>query len=164
LGGELQEAKPAVRTGGSERPFRPWWRWDLIASAEEFVRLRTSDLKSEYDRAAHESAPLDVWLEVIRRFPALRRWVAHNKSVHTEVLWLLASDTEVVREVVARRRSCPPHLLCFLASDPDEGVRASVVYNAKAPLAALRLLADDPVPEISRQATSRLAALTTHRE
>ena len=40
----------------SSLPNRPHRRERVIESADEFIRLRTSDLKDEYDRAAHEEA------------------------------------------------------------------------------------------------------------
>ena len=44
----------------------------MINSAEEFVRLRSSELPEEYWRAAHEEVPDAVWLDVIARFPDMR--------------------------------------------------------------------------------------------
>lgn len=53
----------------------------MIASAEEFVELRRSERQEEYSRVAQDSAPREVWLEVIQRFPDMRFWVAQNKTV-----------------------------------------------------------------------------------
>jgi hypothetical protein len=78
----------------------------MIRSAEEFRRLRESDNPDEYWRAAHEEAPLDVWLEVIRRWPDMRFWVAHNKTVPLSVLEVLVNDPdEKVRDMVLRKGS-----------------------------------------------------------
>jgi len=52
-----------------------------IESAQEFYRLRTSEVESEYTRAAEAAASIDVWMEVIRLYPDMRQWVAHNKTV-----------------------------------------------------------------------------------
>lgn len=38
----------------------------MIITAEEFVRLRTSENMDEYLKAAWDDAPFDVWLEVIK--------------------------------------------------------------------------------------------------
>ena len=46
----------------------------MITSAEQFVYLRESEDRSEYHRAAHEEAPLDVWLDVITRYPEMQQW------------------------------------------------------------------------------------------
>jgi hypothetical protein len=61
----------------------------VIASAEEFARLRQSDDLDEQHRASWDCAPVEVWLAVIERFPDLRWWVAHNKTVPLEILELL---------------------------------------------------------------------------
>jgi hypothetical protein len=45
----------------------------MIASAEEFVALRTSEDPEEYNRAAHDEAPEEVWWDVIRRFLVMRK-------------------------------------------------------------------------------------------
>lgn len=44
----------------------------MIESAEEFVRLRRSPLSDDYRRAAHEEAPIQVWVDVLARFPEMR--------------------------------------------------------------------------------------------
>ncbi|MBB5839629.1 hypothetical protein [Kribbella italica] len=78
----------------------------MIESADEFVRLRTSDDPAEFRRAAHEPAGVDTWLEVIDRFPEMRVWVAHNKTVPLAVLELLRHDAdERVQRMVLEKRS-----------------------------------------------------------
>ena len=52
----------------------------VIGSAEEFVRLRMSDDPAEYRRSHLEAASLDVWQQVIERYPEMRRWVAHSSN------------------------------------------------------------------------------------
>lgn len=117
----------------------------MIESAEEFVRLRTSRLRDEYLRAAEEEASINVWIDVIQRYPEMRSWVAHNKSVPMAVLVLLAGDPDpAVRSVVATRRKLSRELFRQLAADPDEAVRARIAYNRKAPLEILEALALDP--------------------
>ncbi len=56
----------------------------MINSADDFVRLRCSEDRNEYERAAWDEAPLEVWLDVIERFPDMRFWVACNKTVPME--------------------------------------------------------------------------------
>ncbi|MGO4249462.1 hypothetical protein AB4Y87_19790 [Paenarthrobacter sp. RAF54_2] len=76
----------------------------MIQSAAEFVRLRSSEDPAEYHRAAHEEADVSVWLDVIDKYPDMRFWVAHNKTVPLEILELLASDPDVrVRSFVATK-------------------------------------------------------------
>jgi hypothetical protein len=80
--------------------------FEMIESAEEFRRLRESENPEEYGRAAHDEAPIEVWLEVIRRWPDMCFWVAQNKSVPLEVLETLANDPDWrVRDMVSRKGS-----------------------------------------------------------
>jgi hypothetical protein len=114
----------------------------MITSAEEFVCLRESEQPEEYWRAAHEEAPLDVWLRVIEAYPRMRAWVAHNKTVPLEILEILAADPDPnVRRVLASKRKLPPELQLQLASDPDESVRNRLASNARATEEALRRIA-----------------------
>lgn len=130
----------------------------MIESAEEFVRLRTSSNPDDYRRAAHEEAPLQVWLEVIERFPEMRSWVAHNKAVPLEVLSVLSGDSEVdVRAAVADKRKLSVELFRRLAADPDDGVRTRVAYNRKTPVDLLRALVNDPADLVRDAARAALA-------
>jgi hypothetical protein len=73
----------------------------VIESAEEFVRLRTSEEPDKYHRAAHEEATVETWLQVIERYPEMRFWVANNKTVPLEVLEVLRQDADArVRSMV----------------------------------------------------------------
>ncbi len=117
----------------------------MIESADEFVRLRTSAIRDEYLRAAHEPASSQVWFDVIERYPEMRSWVAHNKSVPIEVLVVLAGDPDVeVRLSVAMKRKLTVELFDQLANDPDESVRRGIAYNPKVPMRVLEQLAQDP--------------------
>lgn len=78
----------------------------MIDSADEFVRLRTSEEPAEYNRAATEEAAEQTWLDVIERFPEMRFWVVQNKTVPLSVLEILRHDSdERVRHMVTRKRS-----------------------------------------------------------
>ena len=93
----------------------------MIESAEEFIRLRGSGDPAEYGRAAHDQAPDGVWLDVIRRFPEYRFWVAHNKTVPVSILRILAADSdERVRGMSPGRGSCLRSLLPFLPETPTK--------------------------------------------
>ena len=99
----------------------------VIESAEQFVWLRRSDLKEEYDRATNEDAPLDVWQEVIDEYPEMRGWVAHNKTVPPEILRRLAEDEDpAVRLRVAMKRDVPFDVIAMLADDEDAAVREAI--------------------------------------
>ncbi len=129
----------------------------MITSAEEFIELRNSDDSEEYKRAAYESAAEDVWLDVIRHYPDMRFWVAHNKTVPTSILAILADDPDTnVRSMVASKRKASPAILGKLARDPDTGVRHSVACNAKAPEWILEALSDDTQQFVAETARERL--------
>lgn len=104
----------------------------MTNSAEEFIRLRTSERQEEYSRAAHESAPTEVWEAVIQQNPEMRFWVAQNKTVPVVILERLARDPDPhVRASVAAKRKLPRDLQILLAADPDEHVGQRLLYNAK---------------------------------
>lgn len=128
----------------------------MLSSAEEFVKLRNSEDHSERLRAAHDSAPMHVWFDVLSKFPAMRGWVAHNKTVPIEVLAILAMDPDAdVRFTVAAKRKLNLQLFDTLAKDPDESVRARVARNAKVPRHVLHQLLSDPWLLVASAASSR---------
>jgi hypothetical protein len=89
----------------------------VIKSADEFVRLRTSEDPEEYGRAARDEASEATWLEVIERFPDMRRWVAHNKTVPLSILEVLRQDPdEDVVWMVRTKRS-------WARAHPDDSKR-----------------------------------------
>lgn len=116
----------------------------MIETAEEFVRLRTSTVGDEYRRAANDEAALPVWYDVIARYPDMRAWVAHNKTVPLEVLSELAGDSDPsVRRAVADKRKLTLDLFEALSRDPDASVRMRVAYNKKVPPKVIERLASD---------------------
>jgi|1186.fasta_scaffold614432_2 hypothetical protein len=128
-----------------------------IASAEEFVRLRTSETPEDYRRAAGEDAPLDVWYAVIAQHPEMRFWVAQNKTVPTAVLELLSADADPrVRTMVASKRRASAGVLTRLAADRDDGVRAAVARNPRTPAPLLERLSGDAVAQVADVARRRL--------
>lgn len=130
----------------------------MISSAEEFVALRSSTDPAEYWRAAHEEAPIEVWMKVIADYPDYRKWVAHNKTVPLTILDLLAGDEDsAVRVFVARKRKATDQILRRLAVDPDESVRLAVARHRNASTATLRLLESDPWDEVRKVVQARLA-------
>ena len=130
----------------------------MIKSAEEFHRLRTSDDPEEYGRAAREAADEEVWREVIDRFPDMRFWVAHNKTVPLSILRTLAKDEDDrVRIMVAARRKLDRELFFTLAADADASIRHAVACNDKCPSEVLRLLSHDSERFVAEEAADRLA-------
>ncbi len=53
---------------------------DVRAQADEWVRLRCSDVPEDYHAAAWADLPLDVWRDVLNRYPEMAQWVAHAKK------------------------------------------------------------------------------------
>jgi hypothetical protein len=116
----------------------------VIGSAEEFVRLRTSEDPSEYNRAAHEELSEELCADIIERFPEMRFWVAQNKTVPLSVLRVLATDPdEVVRSMVAMKRKLDHALMEVLSKDPYDAIRAQIARRTNAPLEIVRRLAKD---------------------
>jgi hypothetical protein len=103
----------------------------MINSAKEFHLLRTSSVKEEYDRAAHDSATIDVWLDVIREYPELRKWVEHNKTIPIEIIKTLINFDSDVRSFVAAKRNLTPELFDLLSKDSDYIVRQALAANKK---------------------------------
>jgi len=129
-----------------------------IESAEEFFRLRTSEIEEEYARSAEASASDDVWLDVISRYPEMRKWVAHNKTVSIEILDILSLDAdEEVRTWVAMRRTLDRKLFERLSVDPSPSVRRTIVTNGKAPFDIRASLLWDPDPDVIRESHGALA-------
>lgn len=131
----------------------------MISSAEQFVQLRSSDVLEEYSRAAEGEASVAVWLDVISRFPEMREWVAHNKTVPIEILDVLARDELAsVRAIVADKRKLSLELFDLLAHDDDELVRQRVAYNKKTPLRLLEHLSFDVSPLVRDAAVKQLGS------
>lgn len=132
----------------------------MIQSAEEFVALRTSENMEEYLRSDHEEAPIEVWRMVLSKYPEMKIWVAHNKTVPLEILAILADDSDPeVRWSVARKRKLSATLFAKLANDDDDSVRAAVAINKKTPAEVLKLLINDPWEEVRNQAKANLSRL-----
>ncbi len=126
----------------------------MIRSADEFVALRDSDVKAEYDRSAMEEAPIAVWREVIEKFPDHRRWVAHNKTVPVEILEMLCVFDASTRWFVARKRKLSTTLFERLSQDEDSDVRVAICTNKKTPLEILKRLLQDVNEDVARVAAN----------
>ena len=128
----------------------------MIRSAEEFKMLRESGQPDDYLRAAHDSATLEVWRDVLTKFPELSFWVAQNKSVPVEILESLAlNEDSRVRCMVARKRKLPVSIMERLIEDTDESVRLALVRNPKLPMQLISRLVSDSWVEIGRLARKR---------
>ncbi|MBT2557489.1 hypothetical protein J7E24_06805 [Hymenobacter sp. ISL-91] len=106
----------------------------MITSAEGFIRLRTSELKEEQERASHDSASTSVWVDLIDNYPEYKVWVVHNKSIPIDILETLAKDEDAeVREAVARKRKINDKIFNWLAVDTNENVKYALICNTKLP-------------------------------
>jgi hypothetical protein len=104
----------------------------MIKTADEFIRLRTSKIMEEYDRASHDTADISTWTEVIEKYPDFKEWVIHNKTVPIEILEILTLDKDPnVRSVVARKRKINDKIFNILSTDLDENVRFALMSNTK---------------------------------
>lgn len=121
----------------------------MIQSAEEFIALRDSRIKDEYDRAATDEASVSVWRDVIARFPDYRKWVAHNKTVPVEILAELCQCEAEVRRFVAVKRKLSRELFELLAKDSDPIVRQGIASNKKAPISIISDLMQDEDEAVS---------------
>jgi hypothetical protein len=134
----------------------------MITSAEEFVRLRSSQDPEEYRLAAWGEATDEIWLEVIENFPDYAEWVAHNKSISLNIVKVLATHPDWrVRSRIAEKRKTPPDILWELAKDANETVRSCVVNNAKTPQEIVEFLLDDSWETIKERAQQRLTKINT---
>ena len=117
--------------------------------------MRDCEDPNEYHRAAHDEAPVEVWLDVVARMPDMRFWVTQNKTVPVEVLEQLADDPDSrVRDIVARKRKLPETLQIKLAADTELLVRSALANNANVTSRVLSMLRNDE-EQLVRDATSR---------
>lgn len=128
----------------------------MINSAEEFIALRSSDLKSEYDRAAMEEVPISVWREIIIKYPNYRRWVSHNKPVPLEILEELCIFDSTIRQSVARKRKLSLAMFELLSKDVSDVVRVAIAANRKTPIAILEQLLTDKDEDVASVARLNL--------
>ena len=134
----------------------------MINSALEFISLRQSDNKDEQDRATHETADINVWLDIITNYPQFKTWVIQNKTVPVEILEILCTDKDSnIRSDVARKRKINDKIFNLLSIDLDENVRYALMCNTKLTLDQKRTIKmDDSLwltemfSEISKNASS----------
>jgi hypothetical protein len=128
-----------------------------IISAEEFVRLRTSEDPELYMRAGKDSASGEVWLEVVEKYPEMRVWVARNYTVPVEILRMLLRDPDrLVRHAVAMKKNLTQDMFEELARDPDDLVKQGLLDSRYTPLSAIQVLANDEDERIASQAKKQM--------
>ena len=132
----------------------------MITSAQEFLGLRNSSNRENYLRASTDTAPHEVWIEIVETFPDMKVWVVRNKTVPLAVLTLLATDPDAnVRSAVATKNKLPLDLMALLANDPDESVRQRIACNKNADFSVLDKLARDQSELVSTPARNRIKLL-----
>lgn len=114
----------------------------MILSPEEFIKLRKSSDAEKYDLAAKEEAPLEVWKELIKKHPEMKKWVIHNKTIPLEILDLLSKDKnpEIRADVARKRKILETPIFERLTQDEDEGVRFALLSNTKLTLESLKMI------------------------
>lgn len=131
----------------------------MIESAEEFIRLRESEIPEEYVRSAEDELPLEIGMELVKNFPEMKQWVVINKTVPIEILELLAVDPNPeVRWWVATKRKLTRDLFLKLSKDPDATVRERIACNAKTPIDILRGMYPDEWDYINETLEERIKA------
>ncbi len=104
----------------------------MIKSAEEFKKLRESVSEQEYFRAANDESSIEVWMTILLKYPDLAFWVAHNKTIPLEILYILAEhEDENIREIVARKRKIDFRIFEILRNDLSQSVRYALLCNTK---------------------------------
>ena len=124
-----------------------------IESAEHFIKLRESQEPEEYRLATWGEATERIWFEIIDRHPAMRRWVAQNKTISPKILATLAADPDVrVRYAVLATMDLNEAVLRVLANDSDASIRRGVISHAQLPLEVLKQLCEDPDEDVAGDA------------
>lgn len=129
----------------------------MINSAEEFIRLRTSEVPEEYERAANDTAEISTWRELIENHAEFKEWVIHNKTVPIEILETLTSDNDSkIRSAVARKRKINDKIFQALSKDKDENVRYALICNTSLMLDKLKQIETDDSEWLIRQLNARI--------
>lgn len=130
----------------------------MIDNANEWIRLRVSDDPEENQRAANETVPLAVWMQIHARAPELRPFIAYNRTSPLEMLERLASDANwIVRHAVAERIDASEALLRELADDVNEKVRVCIAANPSTKRDVLQYLSRvDGSDAVRARASARL--------
>ena len=129
----------------------------MIATAQEFLALMRSPEPADYERFRHDSAPTEVWRELIAKYSLANEWIARNKTVPVEILREIAGDPRVVvRAEVAMTRRITEDIQERLARDPNASVRNTLANNSKATDRILAVLAGDSEAFVRETALRRI--------
>jgi hypothetical protein len=132
----------------------------MISSAEEFIKLRTSESKEEQDRATHDNAEVKTWNEIINKHPEYKEWVIHNKTIQIEILEQLTLDSDPkVRGAVARKRRINNKIFELLSVDKDENVRCALISNTNLSIEKLKQIEVNDSPWLERKLKEKLNSI-----
>ncbi|MGW8727919.1 hypothetical protein ACWGNF_18045 [Streptomyces sp. NPDC055808] len=105
---------------------------------------------------------MQVWAEVVDRYPEERVGVVQNKTVPLAVLETMIDDPDArVRFMVAMKRKLTPDLLERLARDADESIRMRVAQHRNTSRRTLESLLHDPWGEVRAVVERRLGEAGT---
>lgn len=128
----------------------------MISSAEEFKRYVESNNEDERIKA-HESAPEEIWIEILRKHPDLSRQVAFNSTIPLTILELLSqSDNVEVRWDIAMKKRINRPIFERLSNDTSPSVRHRIACNSKTPQELLVKLSLDEDEMVSEAAKKRM--------
>lgn len=129
----------------------------MIKTAEEFIRLRQSENLEEQSRASREPAEIEIWLEIIDKYPEFKVWIAHNKTIQIEILEILSNDIDpTIRESIARKRKINETIFSRLSQDTDENVRYALIWNTKISVDKIKMIKVDDSEWLKIKLTERL--------
>lgn len=129
----------------------------MIRSADEFIKLCSSQDPEEINRTLSDDAAIETWVEVIKKYQERRIDVAQNRTIPYEVMRVLAScDDPTARSLIAEKRRLAPDLFPLLARDRDETVRRTIAANQKTPLELVKILTTDSVESVASVAEYNL--------
>lgn len=131
----------------------------MITSANEFTDLRESNDRNEQFRASHDEADIEVWLAIIEKYPQLKTWVIHNKTIQIEILEILSKDPNPdVRSAVARKRKINENIKRQLSNDENEDVRFALLSNRKLSTDELKVIKIDDSVWLQQKLSERIGS------
>lgn len=129
----------------------------MITSAEEFKQYIESESEEENGKAL-DSAPDEVWFDVLLKYPHLSRDVVFNHTISIEVLERLSLSEDMnVRWNVAMMRRISRVIFERLAGDENISVRHRIACNPKVPADILLMLSTDNDPIVAEAAKKRIS-------
>lgn len=128
----------------------------MINNADELKKYVESDDNEEFSKS-RDSAPDEVWLEVINKHPELCSQVASNNTISALILeQLYLNESDAIPWDIAMKRRINRETFERLAKDPEPSVREIIACNPKVPRDILEELCKDPDPLVCNAANEKL--------